>query len=112
MGVVEFHECPAPIRNPGRAKVRCPSEGWELQWEVTERVRGPNRWDALHMTGMIIDAIHTNEIEFNNQETLSLWTGLISRLVECENSYLQDLCCFPSFWYTTHTEIIPTLELL
>ena len=47
MGVVEFHECPAPIRNPGRAKVRCPSEGWELQWEVTERVRGPNRWDAL-----------------------------------------------------------------
>ena len=57
MGVVEFHECPAPIRNPGRAKVRCPSEGWELQWEVTERVRGPNRWDALNMAGMITDTI-------------------------------------------------------
>ena len=73
MGVVEFHECPAPIRNPGRAKVRCPSEGWELQWEVTERVRGPNRWDALNMAGMITDVIstqrnyQTNEIELKNQ---------------------------------------------
>ena len=64
---------------------------------MTERVRGPNRWDALNMAGMIIDAIstqrnfRTNEIEFKNQETLSLWTGLISRLVECENSYTLSL---------------------
>ena len=72
---------------------------------MTERVRGPNRWDALNMAGMIIDAIstqrnfQTNEIEFKNQETLSLWTGLISRIVECQNSYTETVLFryFPYF---------------
>ena len=80
--------------------------GGDRESEGTQPVGRP------FMADMIIDAIHTNEVEFNNQETLSLWTGLISRLVECENSYLQKLCCFSSFWYTKHTEIFPTLELL
>ena len=47
LGVEEFHEWPAPTRNPGRAKVRWPREGWELQWDVTDKVTGPSLCEAL-----------------------------------------------------------------